>query len=359
MQNKINPAMKMLGKLLGLSLLTLPLWGCNGRTSSQSVGESTKAAETKSETTVDVSHYPAGEIPFITKWQGKAGKALEIPIIGTYTLTWYNEATPDDRHTEQVSVKEGATESGPFAEKAYTFTPPTDGNYIVEAGPKGVERIVMYVRDGNNEEIAQTLLSVIRFGDVKWVGMEFAFTDCVNLQFDRDIDTPNLQGCNNLTRTFAGCEKFNSPIEGWDVSQVTLMSGLFFNCKQFDQPLNSWNVSKVYDMSQMFASCESFNQPLDKWKLSSLSYTDRMFAYCTKFNQPLDMWNMSDVRSMNGMFLECSSFNQPLDKWDINNVSKNEIRSMFKGCPAGKLPFVEKWRAQGYDLDASDDDEAY
>ena len=45
-----------------------------------------------------------GKRPFITKWRGEAGKTIKIAAVGTYTLTWYNEATPNERHTEQVTV---------------------------------------------------------------------------------------------------------------------------------------------------------------------------------------------------------------------------------------------------------------
>lgn len=72
-------------------------------------------------------------------WQG-----AQIPIIGTYTLTWYNEATPNERHTEQVTVSseifKKEDEGGSYEYEVaalYTFTTPTDGTYVVEAGPEG------------------------------------------------------------------------------------------------------------------------------------------------------------------------------------------------------------------------------
>lgn len=72
-------------------------------------------------------------------WQG-----AQIPIIGTYTLTWYNEATPNERHTEQVTVSseifKKEDEGGSYEYEVaalYTFTTPTDGTYVVEAGSEG------------------------------------------------------------------------------------------------------------------------------------------------------------------------------------------------------------------------------
>ena len=100
-----------------LSSVLLALWGCNEKQAAR---------------------------PFITKWQGKAGQELKIPILGTYTLTWYNEATPNERHTEQVTVSseifKKEDEGGSYEYEVaalYTFTTPTDGTYVVEAGSEG------------------------------------------------------------------------------------------------------------------------------------------------------------------------------------------------------------------------------
>ena len=61
--------------------------------------------------------------------------------MGTYTLTWYNEATPNERHTEQETVTTEMIE--PYGEEdflenviPYTFDTPTDGVYVVVASQK-------------------------------------------------------------------------------------------------------------------------------------------------------------------------------------------------------------------------------
>ena len=95
--------------LLGVVLLSL--WGCNSATQNH---EATEQATSKKR-------------PFITKWQGKAGEVLKIPILGTYTLTWYNEATPNERHTEQVTVTTIRNNSGEETASPYIFTPPQTG----------------------------------------------------------------------------------------------------------------------------------------------------------------------------------------------------------------------------------------
>ena len=122
-----------------LSSVLLALWGCNEKQTAR---------------------------PFITKWKGKAGQELKIPFLGTYTLTWYNEATPNERHTEQVAITAYMGEHGFEETTPYILIPPTDGIYVVEAGPEGVEGMLMSFE--NSFEYGHTLLAVVQFGDVVW-----------------------------------------------------------------------------------------------------------------------------------------------------------------------------------------------
>ena len=319
--------------------------------------------------------------PFITKWQGAAGSLLHIPIVGTYTLTWYNEATPDERHTEQVSVMteeaEGSQYSSAYVINPYTITPPTDGVYVVEAGPEGVEGMLMLF--DLSEMTAPNLLTVEQFGDVVWKQLTDAFNGCFNMQFAKGIDTPNLSQCTDLTGMFMDCARFNSPLEHWDVSHVTNMCSMFCGCRSFNQPLNAWNVGKVSDMFVLFYGCEQFNQPLDKWDVSAVTNMNELFVHCSSFNQPIASWNVGRVTSMEFMFQGCTSFNQPLNAWDVSKVEnmnmmfcdctafkqsldaweignvfqEDGLLGIFHNCPAGELPFVKAWKDAGYNLEAS------
>ncbi len=274
--------MKRIEKLLWLGLVVFVLWGCNGKPT---------------------------ERPFITKWKGTAGKELRIPILGTYTLTWYNEATPNERHTEQVTV---TSFKGNWFEEtaAYRFTPPTDGVYVVEAGPEGVEGMLMSFGFDDARHFGPNLLSVVQFGDVVWKKLYRAFDFCSNMCFEEGIDTPNLSQCTDLEQMFRGCKVFNSPLAQWDVSKITDMRGMFEDCESFNQPLGSWDVSHVTDMSSMFNNCIAFNQPLEPWDVSKVTDMHGMFSGCKTFNQPLNRWNVEKVTDMSLMFFYCSSFNQ-------------------------------------------------
>ena len=348
-------------KALGVALVSLALWGCGGQpqsetsTQNEAAVQEAQAEGTKPEVANTKTPTPAGaKRPFITKWRGEAGKALRIPIFGTYTLTWYNEATPNERHTEEdVSVDSYVGKLGDEAISLYTFTPPTDGVYVVEAGPEGVEGIKMAFEE--ELDIAPTLLSVVQFGDVVWKKLYNAFHSCTNMRFEGGIDTPNLSQCTDLSDMFRDCERFNSPLEHWDVSTVTDMSNMFYGCKAFNQPLEKWNVSHVVNMGGMFKDCILFNQPLNLWDVSSVTNIDFMFDGCKAFNQPLEKWNVAKVKDMFYMFRNCSSFNQPLAAWNINSVPKAlGMKGIFHNCPTGALPFVKEWEAAGYTIKSDD-----
>lgn len=304
--------MKKIFLFVVFSVMLLSLWGCNSSTQSQNHEATIEQAASTNR-------------PFITKWQGTAGKELRIPILGTYTLTWYNEATPEERYTEQVSITSYIGKHEFEETTPYTFTTPTDGVYVVEAGPEGVEGMLMSF-DGD-VIFSMKLLSVVQFGDVVWKKLRWAFYNCSDMRFEEGIDTPNLSQCTDLSGMFTGCETLNHPIESWDVSQVTVMKAMFAGCRSFNQSLEKWNVSKVTDMSEMFRDCAIFNQPLAQW-------------------------DVANVKDMSKMFDGCSSFNQSLEPWNINPLAHSEgMVGMFNDSPAAELPFAAKWRAAGYDID--------
>ena len=90
-------------------------------------------------------------------------------------------------------------------------------------------------------------------------------------------------------------------IADWDVSKVINMHGMFYvmygmfkGAEKFNQPLEKWDVSKVKDMSCMFDGAKSFNQPIGNWDVSKVSNMYGMFKGAEKFNQPLDNWNLSN-----------------------------------------------------------------
>ena len=278
--------------------------------------------------------------PFITKWQGKAGEELKIPIVGKdYKLVIKNKMG------EVVDIEEKLTVE---RRGYYTFTPTANSVYTVEAGPEGVHYMEMsalrtdyggYILYTSNNK----LLEVVQFGTVAWRAMDWMFYMCYNMTFAANIDTPDLTKVTDMGSMFSGCSAFNQPLNNWDVSKVTNMFGMFDGCTAFNQPLEKWNVSKVTNMHGMFSGCTAFNQPLNNWNVSKVTNMHGMFSGCTAFNQPLNNWNVSKVTNMHGMFYGCSAFNQPLNNWNVSKVTN--MHGMFYGCSAFNQP-LGAWTLQ-------------
>ena len=203
--------------------------------------------------------------PFITRWKGKAGKELRIPING-YSYKLIIKKASDG----SVLVTENDCNG------TYRYTPTEDGELLVEAGPDGVSSIRMQ-EYGQELGSCEALLRVEQFGTVQWQTMENAFRGCTNLQFSAGIDTPDLSQVTDMSGMFAGCTAFNQPLNSWNVSNVQKMGrmsydfdrvlGMFLDCSSFNQPLDNWDVSKVEGMGDIFAGCTSFDQELGMWKL--------------------------------------------------------------------------------------------
>ena len=280
--------------------------------------------------------------PFITKWQGKAGEELRIPIVGTdYKLVIKNEKG------EVVKTEAKITVTGESEAYYHPFTPSADGVYTVEAGSAGVKYMRMKVTWKDEESLLLTsndkLLEVVQFGTVAWESMEEMFYMCKNMTFAANIDTPDLTKVTDMSGMFDDCSTFNQPLDNWDVSKVTNMRGMFVNCSAFNQPLEKWDVSKVTNMSGMFYGCSAFNQPLEKWDVSKVTRMNGMFYGCSAFNQPLEKWNVSKVTDMGYMFYDCSAFNQPLGEWNVSQVT--DMNWMFAHCSAFNQP-LGAWKLQ-------------
>ena len=272
--------------------------------------------------------------PFITKWQGKAGEELKLPIVGTdYKLVIKNEKGEEVKSEAKVTV----TSEG----KYHPFTPKTDGVYTVEAGPEGVRSMYMRGEWNNGNTFTPltsnyNLLEVVQFGTVAWQSMRDMFYGCKQMTFAANIDRPDLTKVTDMSSMFSYSSSFNQPLAGWDVSKVTNMYNMFHNCTSFNQPLNDWKVGSVTDMGHMFNGCSSFNQPLAGWDVSKVTSMMYMFYGCTFFNQSLNDWKVGSVTYMRSMFQDCTSFNQSLAGWDVSKVTN--MYGLFYNCRALNQP---------------------
>jgi surface protein len=152
--------------------------------------------------------------------------------------------------------------------------------------------------------------------------------------------SPSISGWNtssvtNMLNMFAGCYRFNQPLDDWDVTGVTDMYRMFKNNYLFNNGgstgINNWRPSSCTRMQEMFDGCTGFNQPIGDWDTSSCTNMALMFRNCHSFNQPISSWDVSNVTNMNNMFYSTASpmpFNQDIGSWDVSKVT-NMYRMFF------------------------------
>jgi surface protein len=147
--------------------------------------------------------------------------------------------------------------------------------------------------------------------------------------FNQPINNWNVSSVTNMSGMFRQAVAFNQPISGWLTSSVTNMTEMFSLTNSFDQPIGGWDISSVTSMDGMFKGAVAFNQPLNNWVTSSVTNMTSLFE-SSPFNQDIGNWNVSSVTNMNGMFYHASAFNQDLSTWDLSAI--NSMSWMFENC---------------------------
>ena len=134
--------------------------------------------------------------------------------------------------------------------------------------------------------------------------IKYAFSKGVhNLNF---IKTDKIKDMRFLFDDIKRADSINFDVSGWDVSNVTDMSGLFVNCKYFNGDLSKWDVSNVKKTVNMFAGCYKFNGDLSNWDISNLEDMSYMFNQCFAFRgKGLENWDVSKVKDMTNAFRMC------------------------------------------------------
>ena len=158
--------------------------------------------------------------------------------------------------------------------------------------------------------------------------------------FNQPLNNWNVSKVSNMHLMFLDATSFNQPLDELDVSKVTDMEGMFHGARSFNQPLNNWDVAKVTNIRSLFSKATSFNQPLNNWNVSKVTDMEFMFSGATSFNQPLNDWNVANVMSMEEMFRHATSFNQPLNNWDVSKVKY--MQYMFYAARSFNQP-LDNW----------------
>ena len=243
------------------------------------------------------------------------------PFISIWRTTFNNETislpyNPSGGHYGTIDWGDGNITSNDYANRIHTYQVIGDYTVTINGLVDG------FSFDYYNPTSNNNLIEVTRWGCLVLGNDGGYFSSCGNLVLTGVTDTINLQGTDNLSYMFRGCNSITliNNANNWDVSNVTDMSDMFRSCPVFNQPLNSWDVSSVENMLDMFVSCQIFNQPLNCWNVSSVTNMSNMFADTPLFNQDLSSWDVSNVINMDNMFVLATSFNQDLSSWCVTLI---------------------------------------
>jgi len=134
------------------------------------------------------------------------------------------------------------------------------------------------------------------------------------------INEWQVSAVTNMSGLFENKTEFNDQISNWDVSNVTNMMDMFYKASSFNQDISNWDVSNVINMERMFGRASNFNQDISSWDVSNTTNMRSMFMYASNFNQELSTWIVSGVQDMGFMFMGCDSFNSNISNWDVTGV---------------------------------------
>jgi len=170
-----------------------------------------------------------------------------------------------------------------------------EGDYRVEI--RGV-----LAQLGRNVSHISSLDSVSSWGNLGITSLSYAFN---NAKFLTSLPDSIPTEVTNCTAMFE-FSTFNSDISGWDMSNVTNMSGMFGGATSFAGDISGWDVSNVTDMSSLFSNASSFNSDLSNWDVSHVITMFNMFSGATSFNSDLSSWDISHVINMSYMLMTCN-----------------------------------------------------
>ena len=260
----------------------------------------------------------AASTDFISRWDttltsegSSANNQIHLPMISyldcNFVVNW------GDGSQDTIT-------SGDQAELTHTYSSPGEYTLIINGDLNGWQ-----FKDGGDK---LKLLEISQWGSITLGNNGYYFWGCTSLNLSAN-DNLNLAGTTSLFYAFSECENLGNSgsMNGWDVSGVTNMYGMFSEATTFNQEINNWNVSSVIDMSYMFFKAEAFNQNIGGWDVSSVTTMEGMFTLANVFNQDIGNWDVSSVTTMGGMFNGATTFNQAIGNWNVSNVSK--MSTMF------------------------------
>ncbi len=147
--------------------------------------------------------------PFITTWKVTPESLwIEIPIVNTpqtnYTVNFGDGTILTNQHSYAYHTYAAAG----------TYTVTISGSYSWIAF------------ESTSSEPALKLQTLEQWGSTAWSSTYHMFKGCANLVINA-TDTPNLSQVVNATNMFFNCSKVNIPVNHWNITHITNMTGMF------------------------------------------------------------------------------------------------------------------------------------
>jgi len=246
------------------------------------------------------------------------GTTITLPLYGTVNVTVdWGDPSPNNETFNTTGDKE------------HTYA--SEGTYTV----KITGTLTQFGKSTAACANADKLIKVTSFGDIGLTSLRGAFYGTTNLE---QVPTSLPATITDLTFTFRNTGKANiTGLSSWNVSNVTLMYGVFHDAAAFNQDLSSWDVSSVTDMESMFYNAAAYNQNIGGWNVSSVTNMAKMFHGTDAFNGDIGGWertgsSLANVTDMSYMFDEAPSFNQDIGGWNVSKVTN--MSDMFHDAVA-------------------------
>ncbi|BDH16577.1 MAG: hypothetical protein [Bacteriophage sp.] len=220
-----------------------------------------------------------------------------------------------------VDWGDGDTATQPGTRKI-SKTYATAGTYVVSLAYKTPN-----VSGGIDTSSAAMVTQVLDWGNQSI--SRFNFSGAINLTA---VPTTAPIGLTDASYMFSDCSRFNQSLNDWDVSSVTLFTGMFKNAVFFNGDVTGWVTRSAVSFEQMFYGCRLFNQAIGNWITTNVTNMAYMFYNAIIFNQDIGNWDISSVTTISHMFDGATVFNQALSLW--STVSLIDASYVFNSAIA-------------------------
>lgn len=278
---------------------------------------------------------PTTPLDFVSVWRTTIpSESITLPLISTgtysFTVNWGDGNTNVITSWNQPAV-------------THTYSNPDD--YVVT-----ISGTIIGWSFLSNSTSRTKLISISKWGVLRFTNDAGAFYFCTNLNLSTVIDTINLNGITRLREFFRLCSSLTTinNINLWDLSGIDDLYAMFWNATNFNDNISNWNVSSVTVMSNMFLSALNFNNGgnsgINNWNVSNLLFATSMFERSFGFQQPIYNWNVINLtaaqnfmKSKTNSDYSSTEMDNIFNTWSTLNVKPNVIISFgtISYTPAG------------------------